>query len=681
MSAKLNVDIVAQLKDFNKAMVDLKGEVQNMGSTIDKTNADTIKSTKKMSGAFSEVGKTLAGVFAVDQLINFGKKILDTTVEFQKMEAVLSTTLGSSSAAKAAMDQIVDFASSTPFQVNELTDAFVKLSNRGFVPTMAQMRQMGDVASSVGKSFDQLTEAILDAQTGEFERLKEFGIKASSQGDVVQFTFKGITTEVAKSDKAIQEYILSLGNLEGVAGSMEAISKTTGGAISNLEDNVTQLFKNIGDSSTGFLNWFIKDINNVISSLRNFGEIVELLNPFKTISESSEEARTYLLRVNDSTDDLEITIKDVASAFDKMSIATLLGADAQKLFVDTLVEQGNSIEDSKALLNTYIGLRKKQYDAERLLASATKTTTDKTKELTAEEKKQIEARQKAHQDVLKFSRSYELQMQDTTYATEEFTKAIAAKISEIGKIPKAGVLLKTYEDLFRKPITTAPFIETPNLADGFTPTIEVADVDESEVTKKLLSFKAKAEEFRQAANAALQQGAVDTVTGFAGAIGAAFAGGENAFQSFGQALLGNLGMIMQQLGKAAIGIGITMDAIKKAFTNPFTAIAAGIALVAVGKFISTKVAGMTSGGGSQFSGSTNIGGQNAGLTPFAAGGIVSGPTAALVGEYPGARTNPEVIAPLNKLQNMLGGNVTFTISGDNLVGTLNRANKTRARKF
>jgi len=75
------------------------------------------------------------------------------------------------------------------------------------------------------------------------------------------------------------------------------------------------------------------------------------------------------------------------------------------------------------------------------------------------------------------------------------------------------------------------------------------------------------------------------------------------------------------------------------------------------------------------------GGQLGGLIPMANGGIVSGPTSALVGEYTGARTNPEVIAPLSKLQNMMGGNVTFTISGDNLVGTLNRANKTRARKF
>jgi hypothetical protein len=42
-----------------------------------------------------------------------------------------------------------------------------------------------------------------------------------------------------------------------------------------------------------------------------------------------------------------------------------------------------------------------------------------------------------------------------------------------------------------------------------------------------------------------------------------------------------------------------------------------------------------------------------GPTAFAKGGIVSGPTLGLVGEYPGASTNPEVIAPLSKLQSML----------------------------
>jgi TP901 family phage tail tape measure protein len=341
-------------------------------------------------------------------------------------------------------------------------------------------------------------------------------------------------------------------------------------------------------------------------------------------------------------------------------------------------EKTTAIKEQIKALESNSASIKGQIEITKTLGSTTGVATGKTKELSEAQKEAAEK----HKELTAFSRGYELQMQDTTYATDEFTKSIAAKIQAIGQVPQAGVLLKTFEDLSKLPTITAPFKDMGDLSEGFTPTTEFADVDESIVTQRLLAFQQRAEQFRQQANAALQQGAVDTVSGFAGAIGEAFAGGDGAFKNFGQALLGNLGEIMQQLGKAAIGIGMTMEAIKKAFTNPFTAIAAGIALIAVGKFISTKVSGMTSGGGgSKFAGSTNVGGQNAGLTPFAAGGIVSGPTAALVGEYPGARTNPEVIAPLNKLQNMMGGNVTFTISGDNLVGTLNRANKTRARKF
>lgn len=70
-----------------------------------------------------------------------------------------------------------------------------------------------------------------------------------------------------------------------------------------------------------------------------------------------------------------------------------------------------------------------------------------------------------------------------------------------------------------------------------------------------------------------------------------------------------------------------------------------------------------------------------GAIPFAQGGVVSGPTFALVGEYPGASNNPEVIAPLDKLRNMLApigvgtGGVRFEIEGRKLVGVL--ANETR----
>lgn len=68
------------------------------------------------------------------------------------------------------------------------------------------------------------------------------------------------------------------------------------------------------------------------------------------------------------------------------------------------------------------------------------------------------------------------------------------------------------------------------------------------------------------------------------------------------------------------------------------------------------------------------------LPKFAEGGIAFGPTVGLFGEYQGARTNPEVVAPLSKLRNMLdadggAGSVEFKIKGETLVGVLNRRTK------
>jgi hypothetical protein len=133
----------------------------------------------------------------------------------------------------------------------------------------------------------------------------------------------------------------------------------------------------------------------------------------------------------------------------------------------------------------------------------------------------------------------------------------------------------------------------------------------------------------------------------------------------------------------AIGIGIGLESIKTALKslNPVVAIAAGVALVALGAFFKAKSAdigqSMDKGGG----------GGSAGPAKFANGGIVSAPTLGLVGEYTGAKSNPEVIAPLDKLKGMIGDRGSqkvdvggsFTLKGQDLVVALQRANTNRNR--
>jgi len=97
------------------------------------------------------------------------------------------------------------------------------------------------------------------------------------------------------------------------------------------------------------------------------------------------------------------------------------------------------------------------------------------------------------------------------------------------------------------------------------------------------------------------------------------------------------------------------------------AIAAGLAAVAAGAQMKSMITRTSSGRNAP-----------AGNIPaFANGGIISGPTMGLMGEYPGAKSNPEVVAPLDKLKDMLGGGQggTFVLRGQDLLLSVNRAQK------
>lgn len=81
-----------------------------------------------------------------------------------------------------------------------------------------------------------------------------------------------------------------------------------------------------------------------------------------------------------------------------------------------------------------------------------------------------------------------------------------------------------------------------------------------------------------------------------------------------------------------------------------------------------------------------VGAAVASIPKFANGGIAYGPTLGLFGEYAGASTNPEVVAPLNKLKSIIGinedlggGEVRFRIEGRSLVGILEKESKRRER--
>jgi hypothetical protein len=609
--AKLSLDMA----DFRKEMREAIGQVKELGEKAKKGGKDVeegLDKAKKSTDGFGKSMKDLkgliAGVFTADILMQFGKAVVNTTAEFQKMEAVLTNTLGSGSAAKIAMDQIVNFAQKTPFQVAELTDAFVKLANRGFVPTMKQMTSMGDLASSVGKSFDQLAEAILDAQSGEFERLKEFGIKSQVAGDNVIFTFKGIQTEVQKSDKAIQDYLISLGQMKGVAGAMESISKTTGGAISNLQDNIVGFFKDIGDSSTGFINWFIKDLNRAITSIRYFSETLEGLNPFTDISEKSEEFRKFLLKTSEATTDAGMAFKDFAASFDKVDIKKILGDNRfRELFIQSLVKEGQSLKEAESLWGTYVTLRKEAFDAEQKLNSVKQESikTDDLANQKAEER--VKALKKLREEQKLFLKETQSAPRSNPFEKGTFSQILDPKITEKQIKGVAEISKKIFE-----PITKGLTV--------ILPTDIKERINSSYETAVLLTEQQK--QFNK------EMSIASTLTGMLG----------STFQSAFEGML-NTGKISFK--------GI-IDGLKALLIKLIAAAAAAFALSAILGGIG--LGSFSLKGGGFMAGFKEIFSAMSGLPKFAKGGMVTGLTMAVLGDNPSGK---EAVIPFEKMGSFL----------------------------
>jgi TP901 family phage tail tape measure protein len=153
---------------------------------------------------------------------------------------------------------------------------------------------------------------------------------------------------------------------------------------------------------------------------------------------------------------------------------------------------------------------------------------------------------------------------------------------------------------------------------------------------------AQAEEIKSA----LSQGLTDMVGGISDTIGASledFTNFGDLTKNIGLGILKTMGDVMQKLGKIIIAGAIALkglqDTIKNFLSggNPLVALAGGIALLAIGKAISSRVSNVGGSGG----------GSGKGLPKLAKGGVLTGETMFIGGEYAGAANNPEIVTPQN----------------------------------
>ena len=605
-----------------KLRFEFDGDASKFQSAVNKSQ----KSVNNFSTSLKQVGGIIAGAFAVDKLLEFGGAVVETTSTFQRFESVLTNTLGSQSEAQKALDRITEFASQTPFSVAELTDSFVRLANQGFRPTSEEMRKLGDLASSTGKDFVQLTEAVIDAQVGEFERLKEFGIRASKQGDQVKFTFKGVETQVNFTADAINDYVLSLGDLEGVSGAMVGISKTLGGQISNLGDSFDSLKNEIGEALMPILTSAIGAFKDL------FENITRVINPQKALLNDFKATKKELDEMNSSTDKLagnELRVFNIRKQLlqqkyneleKEINLELEKGKNAiieeQKEFA-RLVEVRNRAE---AVVETAIKNKVKENDG---LATYKKILNEATLE--------VENQKNAIEQVTLSYESFKLSLENILNPVEEVEEVFKQTSSNY-----KGFTLNTKDAIDA----------TNDLAGALS--IGTLEFREMLDTAKPTALGAFAEGFKNIA----------TTIGL----------------SFAQMAIQGEKSIMQIINSLAkmivqMGIALVIGTVLKSLFDPTAMAVTGAQLATAGAII---------GGAGLVALATNqTGGEVKG---FAHGGIVTKPTMGIVGEA----GQSEAIIPLNRLPQLMGtmGNNQrgeFTLRGQDLILALERAGDFRTR--
>lgn len=203
-------------KEAQKATLSAQKSLNNLGKGIEKT----------VTNAASKVGK----IGTVLAALGLGTG-LSEAMDLEGYRTQLETATKSTQKAAEIMKYSIDLANKTPFEGGEMVEASSKLESMG-ISAKSYLSQIVDMAAATNKPLDQATEAFIDAQTGELERLKEFGIKKADIQAKANEMFAGQETINNQGQITNQENfnkaLLAIME-ERYNGGAEKLSKTTKG--------------------------------------------------------------------------------------------------------------------------------------------------------------------------------------------------------------------------------------------------------------------------------------------------------------------------------------------------------------------------------------------------------------------------------------------------------------------
>nr|DAN59849.1 MAG TPA: tail tape measure [Caudoviricetes sp.] len=263
----LKAKIVANFPAISKlrnGFIGLHRGLGNFGNYAQQQFQNSKEKANSFLGVLKRIATTLAAGFTL-------KTAIEGAGNIEQYRNTLETVLKDSNKARKKLAWASRFANKTPFETEEVVGGMTKLQSYGIegdrilkTTNRTYLEMIGDMASGMGKSFDQAIEAVADARTGELERLKEFGITKNmiaefgkSKGLEI-FNSKGQINDLELFNKTLFEMMDSR-----FGGAMEKQAKTFKGGLSTISGAA-------------------KSALSTLAGVNEFGDIVEN-SPFQIL--------------------------------------------------------------------------------------------------------------------------------------------------------------------------------------------------------------------------------------------------------------------------------------------------------------------------------------------------------------------------------------------------------------
>jgi hypothetical protein len=675
---KLKVNIVGDASKLTKALNTASGKLESFGSKVSgigkslttrltlplgiaggaaiKMASDFEESLNKVNVAFGEASGTVRD-FAKTTLQQFGIA-QGTALDMAALFGDMSTSMGLS----------VDAAA-------DLSTSLVGLA--------------GDLASFKNMNIEEVTTALAGVFTGETESLKRLGI-VMTQVNLEQFAMeqgiKKTIKEMTQAEKVQLRYQFVMSKTANAQGDFARTSEGAANQMRIFQESMKELGASFGAVILPAFTKLVQKANAVLLKFKDLDEgtkktimiiggIAAAIGPVLVVLGSMSSG--IGLVASGFATALPIIIK-VVSAFKNLTIAMLanpVGAIAAAVvtLIAGFVEYLHRLEPAVSRTKTFFNILKSLGNP---LKFAALQAEDAAKAL-AQKKKDAEAAAKANAELKASLENLGKPLVTATKEAENLGTALRdiKTVSAISlTVEKGDFDAATGEFAGGDIAVGAQQVSTDGIGGISAPDPGAVDAG----VKGLLAMQQQAQQTAVALdNLAAKQ---ERLQELGNMIGGEVA---NAFYTFGEAAIGALGLAENGFGRFLGGMASTVlqlismflaQSIAQAVAGASASAAATgpAAIITQPAFIATAVGGILSA--------------FAAIPKFANGGIVSGPTMGLMGEYPGAKSNPEVIAPLDKLQGMMGGssqNVNvggeFKINGQDLVVALQRADRNRSR--